>query len=109
VREPGSRARRFSGDTAHASASVAGREAGDTWCWGGNNLGQLGNGNQFGKPAPVKVPLEKAVDVVAAEQHSCALLADRTVWCWGNAAQGQLGTGSLSNELKPVPAALDCP
>src|SRR5688500_18450010 len=50
-------------------------------------------GDLFEPPAdstPLEVVLEGAVDLVAGEQHACALLADETVQCWGDNRWGAL-------------------
>lgn len=69
-------------------------------CWGANADGQLGYnsstnvGDGVG-PAIVAagdVPLGgPAVQIAAGAQHTCALMADRTLYCWGRNAVGQLG------------------
>lgn len=56
------------------------------WCWGGNTLGQIGNGTigQYSIWPPVQVPgLSDVVDIDTSTYRNCALLADRTVSCWG--------------------------
>ena len=34
-----------------------------------------------------------ALDIVAGEAHSCAVLNDNSVKCWGRNSEGQLGLG----------------
>jgi alpha-tubulin suppressor-like RCC1 family protein len=66
-------------------------------CWGANVSGQLGNGTQstfltdLSPPAPV-VGLAGVTALAAGDQHTCALLGDRTVQCWGRDIFGQVGT-----------------
>ena len=63
-------------------------------CWGGNGLGQLGNGTNTGSNTAVAVTGVTGVTAIAAGlAHSCALLADTTVECWGYNQYGQLGNG----------------
>jgi alpha-tubulin suppressor-like RCC1 family protein len=59
-------------------------------CWGGGEVGQLGNGGFVRRPVPVVVNgLINAVALAAGRAHTCALLTDGTVACWG--AGGLLG------------------
>ena len=68
-------------------------------CWGRNNSGQLGygdNSNRYAPEATATVNLgesKTAKQVVAGEQFTCAILNDDTVKCWGSDARGQLGDG----------------
>lgn len=71
-------------DSTHVCA-LAG--AGEVWCWGAGNDGQLGPGVDGHRPAPVRVQgIDDAVAVVATHRLSCALRADRSVSCWGRVA-----------------------
>ncbi|MCA9678523.1 MAG: hypothetical protein H6709_20945 [Kofleriaceae bacterium] len=77
---------------------------GTVWCWGSNNLGQLGQGttgSSTSKPGQV-VELTDATAVAVGGQFSCALEKDGTVWCWGSNRYGQLGDGTLVDRSKPV-------
>ena len=73
---------------------------GTVWCWGWNNVGQLGNGTTTNASRPVQVTgLTNATQVASGEQSSCALKLDGTVWCWGG---GRLGNGSGNSSNVPV-------
>ena len=74
-------------------------------CWGGNGLGQLGQGdtshrgdanNELGiQLLAVNLGTGRTVrGVSAGRAHTCALLDDGSIRCWGNNASGQLGTGN---------------
>lgn len=78
-------------------------------CWGDNQYGQLGLGDnsdtkrQIGdgtdemddKLKSVELGSGKtALSVGAGDRHTCALLNDNTVKCWGNNSFGQLGQGN---------------
>ena len=70
-------------------------------CWGTNDLGQLGRGDNDSPTAAelhdapaVDVGTGRTVSAVSAGfNHTCALLDDGTVKCWGSNFQGQLGRG----------------
>jgi alpha-tubulin suppressor-like RCC1 family protein len=90
-------------------------------CWGEGAHGELGNetnvriGDATGE-APAQVLLPRgltAVQVVAGQGHTCALLSDESVRCFGSNAYGQLGNGtrtdvgatagSMGDALRAVP------
>jgi len=47
--------------------------------------------------------IDGAVQVVATDDHACALLAGGTVKCWGSGAEGALGDGNTSPHEAPAP------
>lgn len=75
----------------------------NVWCWGKNNMGQLGDGTTNDSNIPVKVRSigdmknGKIIDIFTAQHHSCVLTqlgSNRKVYCWGSNEYGQLGNGS---------------
>jgi alpha-tubulin suppressor-like RCC1 family protein len=92
----------IAGGTSHTCAVDL---AGDVWCWGANNVGQLGNGGVAASARPVQVPgVRGVVALTAGGDHTCVLQQDGTVLCWGAGQLGQLGHGRLTDSL--VPAAV---
>ena len=83
----------------HACAVTS---AGTVKCWGANNFGQVGDGTQETRYAPVTVIQSGAVAVDAGREHSCALMATGTVKCWGDNGLGALGDGTTEDRLEPV-------
>lgn len=86
---------------------------GTAWCWGGNNVGQLGDGTNTTSITPVQVTGEAGVgflsDVLTISslamyqyEHTCAALTDGTAWCWGENGLGQLGNGTTTTSYSPV-------
>ena len=73
-------------------------------CWGSNANGQLGNGTNEDKNAPVDVNnLRSSVALLAAGGwHTCALTITGEVKCWGANLFGQLGDGATDNKNDPV-------
>jgi hypothetical protein len=66
--------------------------AGAVWCWGRNNYGQLGDGTNANRAAPVSVSGLTAgvLEIAAGGGHTCARLATH-VACWGRNLSGQIG------------------
>src|SRR6218665_3447629 len=80
---------------------------GGAYCWGSNNLGQLGDGSVTNSSLPVAVSgLSANVAALATGyQHTCALLTDGSVQCWGRNDYGQLGINTSVNSSLPVVVA----
>lgn len=87
----------------HACALL---DDGGVKCWGGNNRGQLGQGDttpresEPGELGDALAPIalgQAAVAITAGWEHSCAILEDGSVKCWGRNDAGQLGIGSTDD------------
>jgi alpha-tubulin suppressor-like RCC1 family protein len=73
------------------------------WSWGLNSSGQLGDGTNATRLAPVQVSgLAGMTAVAAGSNHSLSLKSDGTVWAWGNNGNGQLGDGTLTDRWTAV-------
>ena len=77
-------------------------------CWGLNDVGQLGygdNDNRGDAPSEMGNNLptvnlgtgRKAKAIATGSSHTCAILDNNTVKCWGQNAVGQLGYGDTLN------------
>lgn len=77
-------------------------------CWGDNQYGQLGLGDEEPRgdgpgemgsalPAVWLSSTYTATQIVAGGAHTCALLGDGSVKCWGLNDSGQLGQGTSFN------------
>ena len=76
---------------------------GTVWCWGRNNLKQLGDGTTTNRTRPVQVTgLTGATQVIAGQGWACVLKSDGTVACWGDNSSGQLGDGTTTGRSAPV-------
>jgi hypothetical protein len=63
-------------------------------CWGGNYMGELGNGTTTNSQTPVAVSgLTNVQSITTNWQSACALLTSGSVKCWGRNTDGNLGIG----------------
>lgn len=72
--------------------STCGRTAGgETYCWGGDYYGALGNGEAIttGVGHPVRTLGGPFVRVGIGQAHACAIATDSRLWCWGDQSAGQ--------------------
>lgn len=72
--------------------------ASNTYTWGDNSYGELGNGTTGGystEPGPVSDAIT-VTDADAGEDHACAVADTGSAYCWGANGFGQLGTGTLT-------------
>ena len=76
---------------------------GTVWCWGRNNVKQLGDGTTTNRTRPVQViGLSGATQIIAGQGFACALKSDGTVACWGDNGVGQLGDGTTTGRSTPT-------
>ncbi len=74
------------------------------YCWGTNEVGQLGNGDSVAKAAPVAVNGGvKFRNITAGLKTTCGLTSGSQAFCWGNNAQRNTGVaGSPSAVIAPT-------
>jgi alpha-tubulin suppressor-like RCC1 family protein len=100
--EPGLVVDQFSCARRHCCALFAG--PGTMKCWGQNDNGQLGLGDQMDRGSQTgqmgsNLPFtdlgnfEAATQIATGRYNTCAILADGGVKCWGVNSSGQLGLG----------------
>ena len=90
----------------HSCAISAG---GTLFCWGKNDKGQLGLGDNQDRNEPVAVDVGEELtvkNVSAGGEHTCALLSDNSMKCWGEGGAGQLLTGTTDDHNTP-PSAME--
>jgi alpha-tubulin suppressor-like RCC1 family protein len=80
---------------------------GRVYCWGRNFDGELGDGTNMQRDAPVFTGITNATYLVAGNHHNCALTAvPDDVVCWGDNQFGQLGDGTKMDRRTPTPIGL---
>ena len=97
----------------------------ETWCNGGNNTGQMGNGRQEPLPPgegsalylrPERVIrltgglLGKQDKIVSSGQgRACTVTTDDSIYCWGSSGYGSLGAGYSPPNPQTTPIAVAKP
>jgi alpha-tubulin suppressor-like RCC1 family protein len=75
------------------------------FCWGANDVGQLGNGTTaMEQPTPTEVTGlgGTPVQIAAYSTHTCARLSSGHVECWGENGNGELGVGDTTDRASPT-------
>ena len=96
----------------YACAIVQGASSKEVWCWGRNQNGYLGLGDETLRPFPTKVlginnPLKLVASGPAntgADTSTTCALDGVNVRCWGDNSVGQTGTGTATNAPLLSPA-----
>lgn len=71
--------------------------SGEVKCWGRNDYGQLGNGNNLNSSIRVGVTgLTEVISIASGAAHTCAVTAFGAAKCWGLNSGGALGDGSTT-------------
>lgn len=78
--------------------------AGEVYCWGNNEVGQVGNGLVGSAVANPSRPkgLSSVKMISAGAAHNCAIENNGDVFCWGQNDNGKLGTGVKDQSTTPV-------
>jgi alpha-tubulin suppressor-like RCC1 family protein/tRNA A-37 threonylcarbamoyl transferase component Bud32 len=76
------------------------------YCWGANDRGQLGDGEQETRdvPTPVVGDLE-FTQLAAGLAHTCGVTRNGEAYCWGAGDRGQLGDATTTSRSAPVRVA----
>ena len=76
--------------------------SGNTWCWGANAYGQLGDGTTTQRNTPVKINGHSFSSISAGFYQTCGIDTSNNAWCWGLNNKGQLGNNSTTTSTTPV-------
>jgi alpha-tubulin suppressor-like RCC1 family protein len=83
---------------------------GETYCWGDNTNGQLGDLSTTQRPSGVQVLTDvRFVAITAGLLHTCALTESGATFCWGSNGSGRLGIGTAGGNNMTVPVAVVVP
>lgn len=86
--------RRFVDLSSSMNHTCAVEVGGAVWCWGANEAGQAGNGDQaLALARPARAVGVTATRVFAGYTHSCARAVDGSLRCWGANPHNELGDG----------------
>ncbi|MCT6900714.1 MAG: InlB B-repeat-containing protein, partial [Bifidobacterium sp.] len=86
-------------------------EDGNTWAWGRNIVGQLGNGSNSGEdpnpiPQKVRYPTDAgtvtAIQISGGDSHTLAIDTNGNAWAWGISNYNQIGDNAGYNRYSPV-------
>ena len=100
---------RFASISAGYEHTCAVTPAGAAYCWGLDNIGQLGNDSTGAPPKPVAVAGGLTFAMVSAgNYYTCGVTRSGAAYCWGGSIGGapMLGNGSRDgNARSPVPVS----
>ncbi|BDR54905.1 hypothetical protein KIMH_10160 [Bombiscardovia apis] len=88
--------------------TVAAGSDNNTYTWGWNTAGQLGDGTSTQRSLPVKAQQgalpagARYTSISAGWEHAAALGSDSTAYTWGRNIDGQLGDGTNTQRDTPV-------
>lgn len=73
------------------------------WCWGHNDLGEVGDNTQRDRSQPTRIGgTAQWSKVSAGDFHTCAIQTDGQLYCWGYDYYGELGGGTPAARITPA-------
>ena len=85
----------------HSCGLIANRIA---YCWGSNDSGQLGIGNNTNTTKPEKLQSKlRFTNISAGDVHTCGLTLSGSAYCWGGNRSAQLGSDLFVSSPVPKP------
>jgi hypothetical protein len=101
--------RRYTVIAAGGEHACAITSSGKAYCWGSNQLGQLGNGDATHTRSTVSVAVAgnlRFKSIAASMNTTCAITSSGKAYCWGENNQGELGNGDAGVNNSDVPVAV---
>ena len=89
----------------HACARVGAQ----VFCWGANDVGQLGDGlgTQSETPVQVMLPAGAIAHLESGPNHTCAIMGAGDLNCWGSNSGDQLLNETVITDFSLVPVVAD--
>jgi hypothetical protein len=76
------------------------------YCWGANQLGEVGDSSYVAKRSPSAVAGDLRWRMISmGGAHACGVTLENQAYCWGNQFRGALGNGELAGAT-PYPVAV---
>jgi len=93
--------------SAGGTHSLALRDNGELYVWGGNAQGRLGLGDTNQRTTPVQLPTagisgSEWTTISAGDAHTLAIRDSGELYVWGNGANGRLGLNDPTQRTTPV-------
>jgi alpha-tubulin suppressor-like RCC1 family protein len=86
-----------------ANHNLAIKANGSLWAWGGNAVGELGDGTNVAKDNPTQIGTGTNWQQISGGSfHSAAIKTDGSLWTWGQNGFGELGHGATGNKNTPT-------
>lgn len=92
------------GGTSHACGLTSG---GQTWCWGRNSFGQLGDSTATNSSVAIATHQSGVTftQITAGDTHTCGITSAGQAWCWGQDSDGRLGDSTTAT-IPLIPVAV---
>ena len=96
------------GGTYQSAFAAALKTDGSLWTWGGNNHGQLGQGDKVDRLLPLQVGDDADwAGICLSDADVEAFKDDGTLWVWGSNEVGQIGLGAGAAADVMIPTLLE--
>ncbi len=80
--------------------------ANKAYCWGGNDKGQLGDGDIERRVSPAAIAGDlEFTSLASGQMHTCGVTRGGEAYCWGSNDRGQLGDATTTSRNTPVRVA----
>ena len=77
------------------------------YCWGDNQVGQIGGAEEPEVATPTQIGSDRWREIRAGASISCGIKQEGSLFCWGDNLLGQLGIGSEVYQAVPVQVGTD--